>query len=36
MTDIPRARFLIQQAVALLQEAESLMTRPSPICRARV
>lgn len=34
MTDIPRARMLIIQAVALLQEAESLMTRPTPTRRA--
>jgi hypothetical protein len=35
MTDIPRARYLILQAVALLQEAESLMTRPTPTRRAK-
>jgi hypothetical protein len=35
MTDIPRARQLILQSLALLTEAESLMTRPSPIRRAK-
>lgn len=42
MTDIPRARRLIadaysqiDQALMLLQEAQDLMTRPSPIRRAK-
>lgn len=34
MTDIPKARRLLAQALQLITEAESLMTRPSPIRKA--
>lgn len=34
MTDIPRARRLIARALDMLMEAESLMTRPSPVRKA--
>lgn len=35
MTDIPRARRLIAKALDMLMEAESLMTRPAPIRKAK-
>jgi hypothetical protein len=35
MSDIPRARRLLRQALELLLEAESHMTRPTPVRRAK-